>query len=103
MSTPYALTEIKMMDTHYYMTQYRIVEVLGILRKKKHALQMPQIESIKIHQSFFERLFNVGDIEIKTAREVLVLYKVGNPRKVESLIMGELQKSMTSQPQRPGI
>jgi hypothetical protein len=90
--------EAKERGAHYYITQYRVVEIWGLLRKREHALQLLQIESVKIRQTFFERILGIGDVELKTARDSLMLHKVGNPEKVESLILSELNRPRNVQP-----
>jgi membrane protein YdbS with pleckstrin-like domain len=69
-------SELKLIHSYYYMTQNRIVEVSGILRKRERALQIPQIESVTIHQSFLNRILKIGSIEVKTAGESMVLHKI---------------------------
>lgn len=77
----------------YYITQYRVVEVWGLLRKREHAIQLSQIEGVKVQQSFLNRLLGIGDVEIKTARDSLTLVQVGNPGKIEGLLMSELNRN----------
>lgn len=85
-------TETKRRTADYYITQYRVVETLGILRKKEHGLQLSLVESVRIHQTFFNRILGIGDVEIKASRDSIILYKVGNPEKVESLILSQLNR-----------
>ena len=85
--------EAKERGARYYITQYRVVEVWGLLRKREHAIQLSQIEGVKVQQSFLNRLLGIGDVEIKTARDSLTLLQVGNPGKVEGLLMSELNRS----------
>jgi uncharacterized membrane protein YdbT with pleckstrin-like domain len=85
-------SELKLIHSYYYMTQNRIVEVSGILRKRERALQIPQIESVTIHQSFLNRILKIGSIDVKTAGESMVLHKISSPRKAESIIINEVNK-----------
>ncbi len=85
-------TETKRRTADYYITQYRIVETLGILRKKEHGLQLSLVESVRIRQGFFNRILGIGDVEVKTSRDSITLHRVGNPEKAESLILSQLNK-----------
>jgi len=85
-------TETKRRTADYYITQYRVVETLGILRKKEHGLQLSLVESVRIHQSFFNRILGIGDVEVKSSRDSIILHKVGNPSRVESLILSQLNR-----------
>ena len=87
---------------NYYITQYRIVESWGLLRKREHGLQLPLVESVKIHQTLFQRILGIGDVELKTSGgDKLKILKVGNPSKVESLILSELNRSAGAKTQQP--
>ncbi len=94
--------EAKGRGANYYITQYRIVESWGLLRKREHGLQLPLVESVKIHQTFFQRILGIGDVELKTSGgDKLKILKVGNPSKVESLILSELNRSAGAKTQQP--
>lgn len=84
--------EAKRRSAYYYITQYRIVESWGLVRKSEHAIQLEQVESVRIRQGFLERILGIGDVEVKTGRDALTLHKVGNPGRAESLILSELNR-----------
>ena len=86
------VTELGGIGTRYYITQYRVIEVLGILKKKQHALSTSEIEGIRVRQGVFNRILGIGDIEIKTARDSLILKKVADPNKIESLILSKARR-----------
>jgi membrane protein YdbS with pleckstrin-like domain len=85
--------EAKQRGARYYITQYRVVEVWGLLRKREHAIQLSQIEGVRTQQSFFHRILGIGDVEVKTGRDSITLFRVSNPGKVESVLLSELNRS----------
>ena len=67
----------------YRITNYRIDFERGILGKNIHTLELWHVEDIKYHQSFLDRILNVGDIEIMSHDDTtpdLRLKGVPNPR-----------------------
>jgi uncharacterized membrane protein YdbT with pleckstrin-like domain len=86
------ISELKLIHSYYYMTQNRIVEASGILRKRERALHIPQVESVTIHQSFLNRILKIGSIDVKTAGESMVLHKISNPKRAESIIINEVNR-----------
>jgi uncharacterized membrane protein YdbT with pleckstrin-like domain len=78
--------------SHYYLTQYRIVCVNGLLMKKEIGMQVSLVESVRIHQSLFGRMLGIGDVVVKTSGETLNISKVGNPSKVETIILAEMSR-----------
>jgi uncharacterized membrane protein YdbT with pleckstrin-like domain len=85
--------EVRRLDGSYYITPHRAVEISGIFRKKRSAIRLIHIESVNAHQSVFNRVLGIGDIEIKTTRETIGFRKISNPGKVQNLIRSELNKS----------
>lgn len=87
--------EAKRRTAYFYITQYRIVESWGLIRKREHAIQLEQVESVRIKQGILDRMLGIGDVEVKTGRDSLVLHKVGNPGKAQSLILSVLNRKNT--------
>jgi uncharacterized membrane protein YdbT with pleckstrin-like domain len=72
----------------YYLTDYRIVSTKGLFGTKMDSLSYSMIVNVRISQSFIERVFGLGDLEISTARGAQEIYMRGipNPKKVENVI-----------------
>ncbi len=87
--------EARERGAHYYISQFRIVEISGLLRKREHGLQLSLIESVKTHQTFFQRLLGIGDVEVKSSRDSIILKKVGDPAKAEAMILSETNRRST--------
>jgi uncharacterized membrane protein YdbT with pleckstrin-like domain len=65
----------------YIITNFRVVQVSGIVNKNVIDSSLEKVNDVKMGQSFFGRIFNYGDIEILTASELGVnLFRhIGNP------------------------
>ncbi len=72
----------------YYITNYRVVMTKGILGTKMDAVSYGMIVNVKLSQSFAEKIFGLGNIEISTARghKEILMIAIPNPRKVEQYI-----------------
>lgn len=60
----------------------------GLLSKERSEVNMNSVRTTKIKQSFFNRIFGVGSIEIYTAGDTPEFVAVGmpNPNKIRELI-----------------
>jgi uncharacterized membrane protein YdbT with pleckstrin-like domain len=54
----------------YIVTNWRVVQVSGIINKKVIDSSLEKVNDVKMIQSFFGRMFGYGDIEILTASEL---------------------------------
>ena len=65
----------------YIISNFRVVQVSGIVNKNVIDSSLEKVNDVKMAQSFFGRIFNYGDIEILTASELGVnLFKhIGDP------------------------
>ena len=65
----------------YIISNFRVVQVSGIVNKNVIDSSLEKVNDVKMAQSFFGRIFNFGDIEILTASELGVnLFKhIGDP------------------------
>ena len=82
-----AIAQIK--NTHYKVTNQRILIERGVLSKSLQEIDMRSIDDTEFHQSFLERIFGVGELSIeftdKTAQHV-VLHGIRDPRSTRELI-----------------
>ena len=86
----------------YYITNFRIVVTRGVVGTKMESLSYSMIVNVKISQSFSEKIFGLGNLEISTARGTQELNMIGipNPRKVENLIYRFLESHTGGEYQR---
>jgi uncharacterized membrane protein YdbT with pleckstrin-like domain len=65
----------------YIITNFRVIQVWGIVNKNVIDSSLEKVNDVKMDQSFFGRIFNYGDIEILTASELGVnLFRhIGDP------------------------
>jgi uncharacterized membrane protein YdbT with pleckstrin-like domain len=65
----------------YIITNFRVVQVWGIVNKNVIDSSLEKVNDVKMDQSFFGRIFNFGDIEILTASELApnLFRHIGDP------------------------
>lgn len=54
----------------YYVTNYRIIQIEGVINKRILDSSLEKVNDILLTQSFFGRVFNYGTLEILTASEI---------------------------------
>ncbi len=61
----------------------------GGLSKQTRIIQMHKIQDVRVHQSFGQRLFGVGDLSIETAGEAsrLTIHNIDGPRALAEQIL----------------
>jgi len=82
-----AIADIK--NTHYKVTNQRIVVERGVLSKSLEEIDMRSVEDTEFHQSFVERLFGIGEVWIVSTDKVaprMVLHGIREPRNTRELI-----------------
>lgn len=77
--------------TTYYLTKKHIIKRVGIISSREEVFHFDNIRSIAVNQSFLGKLFNYGDIELKTSasggyQAALILASIDNPHKFETLL-----------------
>ncbi len=60
---------LKWGNNQYIITNWRVIQVSGIIEKTVTDSSLEKVNDVKLTQSVFGRLFNYGDIEIMTASE----------------------------------
>lgn len=86
-----ALVALSRFSSDYKVTDQRIICKNGILSTKTSEIDIRDIRSINVTQSFFQKIFRVGDVEFTTASGPLkeaVLKNIDNPDQVKERIRG---------------
>jgi uncharacterized membrane protein YdbT with pleckstrin-like domain len=67
----------------------------GVLSKSMRIIQLPKVQDVRVLQSFWQRMFAVGDISIETAGENsrLVVQNLDRPRELAEQITDASQHS----------
>jgi uncharacterized membrane protein YdbT with pleckstrin-like domain len=91
--------ELKRRSLKYVITNYRVVEISGLLRKSVKALQISQINDVSVSQSLVDRIMGHGDVIVKTGTSLMEMVAVKNPSRIESFLM-EHAGSRPSAPQK---
>ncbi len=63
---------LKWSNHQYIITNWRVMQISGIINKDVIDSSLEKVNDVKMSQSFFGRLFDYGDIEILTASELAV-------------------------------
>jgi len=93
------LSEIVRLKLRYYITQYRIIEVRGYLRKNKHAVRLDHVSSAETKQNFLNRMFGVGNVILRTSSgERIEIQKIDDPLRLESIIISEMKRGQRHMP-----
>ncbi len=77
--------------TIYFITKKHIIKRVGIINSREEVFHFDNIRSIAVNQSFLGKLFNYGDIELKTSasggyQAALILAGIDRPHKYETLL-----------------
>lgn len=78
-------------STIYFITTKHIIKRVGILSNKEEVYHFDNIRSISVQQSFLGKLFNYGDIILKTSasggyQDDVSLSGIDNPHKYETIL-----------------
>ncbi len=97
-------SEMDMKYTGYAITPTRVIENIGILKKKTVAVNINMITGTRVHQSLPDRILGVGDLEINThyKEHALILRYINDPMEKEAYIL-QMQsgRAAPQQPQAP--
>jgi uncharacterized membrane protein YdbT with pleckstrin-like domain len=75
--------------SNYFLKEENILEVRGILSKKKIAIPYKSITNILVDKSVLGRIFNFGNIQVSTMSsedKSIILKGIKHPEKILSLI-----------------
>jgi len=75
----------------YFITKKHIIKRVGIMTSREEVFHFDNIRSIAVNQSFLGKLFNYGDIELKTSasggyQAALILIGINRPHTYETLL-----------------
>lgn len=73
----------------YIITKKHIIKRVGIMSSREEIFHFDNIRAITVNQSVLGKLFNYGDIELKTSasggyQAALILVSINNPHKYEA-------------------
>ena len=76
----------------------RIKHEKGLLSKERRALSMSSVRTVRTHQSFADRIFGVGKVEVYSAGDVpeIVIRGIPNPNHIRELVMDRQRDANTS-------
>lgn len=78
---------VRTWSVRYYVTDYRIISVEGILTVRFGEMVIRRCETVYLKQNLIERLFNSGDIICVSAGATVVLNDVYDARKFKQIIL----------------
>lgn len=91
----FVLWSVRMKHTVLQITTRRCVVESGVFNKQSTEVPLQDIDDIQVHQTFIQRIFNVGDLtlnnKIKDSQRVVVM-AVPSPRDVACLIRDKQPK-----------
>ncbi len=75
--------------TSYFIAKKHIIKRVGIMSSREEVFHFDNIRSLTVSQSFLGKIFNYGDIEVKTSasggyQATLVLVSINDPHKYEA-------------------
>lgn len=84
------IAEVRIKLDNYLITQYRIIEKRGLLSTSEVSMTIDRIANYTTHQSFLDKIINVGTIEIEgvggdEAQEI-VIKRAANVKNIKELI-----------------
>jgi uncharacterized membrane protein YdbT with pleckstrin-like domain len=87
-----AVAELRRAFGSYYITNYRVVSVRGLLKKTMDSCTYDKIVNVKTVQSLFQRMFGMGTIDITTYQKTeILLNSIGNPTGIEKMIYSAME------------
>ncbi len=90
-------TQIKTVYHSYYITNYRVIKMSGILKKDVEAWAYEKIVNIKVSQGPLGRLINMGTVDIVTFKQgALLLEHVRNPNRIMEVIYEIIESSKSA-------
>lgn len=80
--------------TRTLITDDRLRYETGLASKSTRTIQLAKIQDVRVDQSLFQRMFNVGDLSIETAGEAshLTIHNVDDPQALADETMSRSQK-----------
>ncbi len=83
---------------HYIVAPTEIVNVKGLVFKKRHAIHYQGVSDINVDKGLMGRIFNYGTLEIKGMNEnSIIMRRVENPDEVHRVIRNRIDLSRSPQ------
>ena len=78
-------------NEEYIITNWRVIQAEGVFNKRVIDSSLEKVNDVVLHQSFFGRLLDYGDIEILTASEIGVnkLHTIASPIKFKTEMLNQ--------------
>jgi membrane protein YdbS with pleckstrin-like domain len=78
----------------YTLTNHKLEMRYGLLSKTVRNIPLSKIQDVTVSASFWQRLINIGDIEIDSASEMgkIVLDDIHHPERYANMILDELRR-----------
>lgn len=70
----------------FVLTNYRLIEQRGILRRVSLELLLHKIESVRVEQSLWGRLFSCGKVVVSTGEDNNVYPRISHPGRFSTMI-----------------
>ncbi len=84
------VSEIRIREDRYFISNYRIVERKGLISTKETSLRFDRIANYSIRQNFLDKILNTGTIEIEsvsgTEGPEIVFREVSNVKNIKMLL-----------------
>jgi membrane protein YdbS with pleckstrin-like domain len=90
------VAEVKRVKQEYLVTNLRIIDSYGILKKTTTVMMANQVERVYSTQGILQRLLRYGDVVVDTGEDQVVLEGVHNPKKVEGAITQAMASRLPS-------
>ena len=78
--------EIRRVFIEYIVTNLRVIDSYGIVRKQTTVMMTNKIERVYTSQTIFQRILRYGDVVVDTGEDEVTLSAVARPREVEAAI-----------------
>jgi len=85
--------EYRIWSERYAITNQRLIHSSGIFHEVFQSKSYRYITNISLHQNLYDKVFNIGDIEIRSAggmEDVITLKSVSDPLKVKKMLSGSI-------------
>lgn len=84
----------------YVLGQQEIVEIEGIISKKRTIIPYQGVSEVKVSRGLLPRILDYGTVEVLGLRESgeIIMKKVSAPEEVQRIIQHRVKSSMSSKP-----
>ena len=80
----------------YIVTNLRVIDTSGIVRKKTTVMMTSKIERVYTSQGMLQRLLHYGDVIVDTGEDQIVLGSIARPTQVEGTITQAMASTLPS-------